>query len=113
MELMEVYHEAMATWIIARVTGGMCEGAKFVFDLIESAIRKKATEILLSPVQQLETVRVDFGRVHCYYRQPDITGAIAPPPPRDHAIPALRRNPTSLAQYPRLGHIVEPRCKAG
>jgi hypothetical protein len=43
MELMEVYHEAMATWIIARVTGGMCEGAKFVFDLIESAIRKEAT----------------------------------------------------------------------
>jgi hypothetical protein len=75
MELMEVYDEAMATWIIGRVTGGMCEGAKFVFDLIESAIRKEATEILLTPVQQLETVRVDFGRLHCYYRQPDITGA--------------------------------------
>jgi hypothetical protein len=26
MELMEVYHEAMATWIIARVTSGKCEG---------------------------------------------------------------------------------------
>ena len=75
MELMEVYHEAMATWIIARVTSGMCEGANFVFGLIESAIRKEATEILLTPVQQLEIVRVDFGRLHCYYRQPDITGA--------------------------------------
>jgi hypothetical protein len=31
MELMEVYHEAMATWIIARVTSGKCEGAAFVF----------------------------------------------------------------------------------
>lgn len=74
MELMEVYHDAMATWIIARVTSGMCEGANFVFGLIESAIRKEATEILLTPVQQLEIVRVDFGRLHCYYRQPDITG---------------------------------------
>ncbi len=45
MELMEVYHEAMATWIIARVTSGKCEGAEFVFGLIESAIRKEATSI--------------------------------------------------------------------
>jgi hypothetical protein len=44
-------------------------GAKFVFGLIESAIRKEATEILLTPVQELGMVRVDFGRLHCYYRQ--------------------------------------------
>ena len=75
MELLEVYHEAMATWIVARVTSGKCEGAKFVFGLIESAIRKGATEILLTPVQELDMVRVDFGRLHCYYRQPDITRA--------------------------------------
>ena len=75
MELMEVYHEAMATWIIARVTSGKCEGAAFVFGLIESAIRKEATEILLTPVQELEMVRMDFGRLHCYYRQPEITRA--------------------------------------
>jgi hypothetical protein len=75
MELMEVYHEAMAAWIIARVTSGKCEGAEFVFGLIESAIRKEATEILLTPVQELDMVRVDFGRLHCYYRQPDITRA--------------------------------------
>jgi hypothetical protein len=54
MELMEVYHEAMVTWIIARVTSGKCEGAEFVFGLIESAIRKEATEILLTPVQELD-----------------------------------------------------------
>ena len=53
MELMEVYHEATATWIIARVTSGKCAGAEFVFGLIESAIRKEATEILLTPVQDL------------------------------------------------------------
>ena len=41
MEFMEVYHEAMATWIIERVTSGKCEGAEFVFGLIESAIRKE------------------------------------------------------------------------
>jgi hypothetical protein len=73
MELLEVYHEAMATWIITRVTGGKCEGAQFVFGLIESAIRKEATEILLTPVQELDMVRMDFGRPHCYYRQPEIT----------------------------------------
>src|SRR5260221_4845670 len=44
MELMEVYHEAMAKWIIARATSGKCEGSEFVFDLIESAIRKEATK---------------------------------------------------------------------
>ena len=38
MEVMKVYNEAMATWIIARVTSGKCEGADFVFGLIESAI---------------------------------------------------------------------------
>ena len=75
MELMEVYHEALATRIIARVTNGKCEGAEFVFGLIESAIRKEATEILLTPVQELDMVRMDFGRLHCYYRQPDITRA--------------------------------------
>src|SRR5260370_40621739 len=75
MELMEVYHEALATRIIARVTNGKCEGAEFVFGLIESAIRKEATEILLIPVQELDMVRMDFGRPHCYYRQPDITRA--------------------------------------
>jgi hypothetical protein len=75
MELMEVYHEEMATWIIARVTSGKCEGAEFVFGLIESAIRKEATEILLIPVQELDMVRMDFGRLHCYYRQPEITRA--------------------------------------
>ena len=74
MELMEVCHEAMAAWIIARVTNGKCEGAEFVFGLIESAIRKEATEILLTPVQELDMVRMDFGRLHCY-RQPDITRA--------------------------------------
>ena len=68
MELMEVYHEAMAT-------SGKCEGAEFVFGLIESAIRKEATEILLTPVQELDMVRMDFGRLHCYYRQPEITRA--------------------------------------
>ena len=73
MELLEVYHEAMATWIITRVTSGKCEGAQFVFGLIESAIRKEATEILLTPVQGLDMVRMDFGRPHCYYRQPEIT----------------------------------------
>jgi hypothetical protein len=70
MELMEVYHEAMAKWIIARATSGKCEGSDFVFDLIESAIRKEATEILLTPVQESDMVRMDFGRLHCYYRQP-------------------------------------------
>ena len=70
--------KAMATWIIARVTSGKCEGAAFVFGLIESAIRKEATEILLTPVQELDMVRMDFGRLHrlhCYYRQPEITRA--------------------------------------
>jgi hypothetical protein len=75
MEFLEVYHQAMAMWIIARMTSGKCEGAEFVFGLIESAIRKEATEILLIPVQQLEIVRVDFGRLQYYYRQPDITRA--------------------------------------
>jgi hypothetical protein len=75
MELMEAYHEAMATWIITRVTSGNCEGAEFVFGLIESAIRKEATEILLTPVQELDMVSMDFGRLHCYYRQPEITRA--------------------------------------
>src|SRR5258708_25086772 len=75
MEVMKVYNEAMATWIIARVTSGKCEGAAFVFGLIESAIRKEATEILLTPIQELDMVRMDFGRLHCYYRQPDITPA--------------------------------------
>jgi hypothetical protein len=74
MELMELYHEAMAAWIIARMTSGKCEGAEFVFGLIESASRKEATEILLTPVQELDMVRMDFGRLHCYYRQPEITG---------------------------------------
>jgi hypothetical protein len=73
MELMEVYHEAMAKWIIARATGGKCQGSEFVFNLIESAIRKEATEILLTPVQESDMVRMDFGRLHCYYRQPKIT----------------------------------------
>jgi hypothetical protein len=75
MELMEVYHEAMAAWIIARVTSGKCEGAAFVFGLIESAIRKEATEILLTPIQELDMVRMDFGRLHCYYRQPVLLSA--------------------------------------
>ena len=75
MELMEVYHEAMATWIIAQLTSGKCEGAELVFGLIESAIRKEATEILLTPVQALDIVRMDFGRLDCYYRQPEITRA--------------------------------------
>ena len=74
MEVMKVYNEAMATWIIARVTSGKCEGAAFVFGLIESAIRKEATEILLTPIQELDMVRMDFGRLH-YYRQPEITRA--------------------------------------
>jgi hypothetical protein len=52
MELMDVYHEARAKWIIARATSGKCEGSEFVFDLIESGIRKEATEILLTPVQE-------------------------------------------------------------
>src|ERR1700675_1898626 len=75
MEVMKVYNEAMATWIITRVTNGKCEGAQFVFGLIESAIRNEATEILLTPVQELDMVRMDFGRLHCYYRQPEITRA--------------------------------------
>ena len=75
MQLLEVYQEAMGAWIIARVTSGKCEGAEFVFGLIESAIRKEATEILLTPVQELEMIRMDFGRHHCYYRQSDITRA--------------------------------------
>src|SRR5208283_5899604 len=75
MEVMKVYHEAMGTWIIARVTSGKCEGAEFVFGLIESAIRKEATEILLTSVQELDMVRMDFGRPHCYFRQPEITRA--------------------------------------
>jgi hypothetical protein len=74
MEVMKVYNEAMATWIIARVTSGKCEGVAFVFGLIESAIRKEATEILLTPIQELDMVRMDFGRLH-YYRQPEITRA--------------------------------------
>ena len=57
------------------MTSGKCEGAEFVFGLIESAIRKEATEILLIPVQELDMVRMDFGRLHCYYRQPKITRA--------------------------------------
>src|ERR1700737_3675654 len=74
MELMEVYHEAMAKWIIARATSGKCEGSEFVFDLIESAIRKEATEILLTPVQESDMVRMDFGRRNFYYRRPKIPG---------------------------------------
>jgi hypothetical protein len=74
MELMEVYHEAMAAWIIAWVTSGKCEGAQFVFGLIESAIRKEATEILLTPVQELDMVRLDFGRLHCYTGSPKLPG---------------------------------------
>ena len=65
MEVMKVYNEAMATWIITRVTNGKCEGAQFVFGLIESAIRNEATEILLTPVQELDTVRMDFYRLRC------------------------------------------------
>ena len=57
------------------MTSGKCEGAEFVFGLIELAIRKEATEILLTPVQELDMVRMDFGRLHCYYRQPEITRA--------------------------------------
>jgi hypothetical protein len=57
------------------VTNGKCEGAEFVFGLIESAIRKEATEIVLIPVQELDMVRMDFGRPYCYYWQPDITRA--------------------------------------
>ena len=57
MEVMKVYNEAMATWIIARVTSGKSEGAAFLFWLIESAIRKEATEILLTPIQELDMVR--------------------------------------------------------
>src|SRR5262249_18438363 len=64
MQLPEVYQNSE-----------MCEGTEFVFGLIESAIRKEATEILLTPVQELEMVRMDFGRKHCYYRQYDITRA--------------------------------------
>src|SRR6266403_611748 len=75
MEVMKVYNEAMATWVITRVTNGKCEGAQFVFGLIESAIRYEVTEILLTPVQELDKVRMDFGRLHCYYRQPEITRA--------------------------------------
>jgi len=74
MELMEVYHEAMAKWIIARATSGKCEGSEFVFDLIELAIRKEATEILLTPVQESDMVRVDFGRLHCYYGSQKLPG---------------------------------------
>jgi hypothetical protein len=58
-----------------RMTNGKCEGAEFVFGLIESAIRKEATEIVLIPVQELDMVRMDFGRPYRYYRQPDITRA--------------------------------------
>jgi hypothetical protein len=64
MQLLEVYQDSEK-----------CEAAEFVFGLIESAIRKEVTEILLTPVQELEMVRVDFGRHHCYYRQSDITRA--------------------------------------
>src|SRR6516165_1270761 len=64
MQLPEVYQNSE-----------MWEGTEFVFGLIESAIRKEATEILLTPVQELEMVRMDFGRHHCYYRQSDITRA--------------------------------------
>src|SRR5260370_36664383 len=73
MGLMEVYHEAVAKWIIARATSRKCEGSEFVFDLIESAIRKEATEILLTPVQASDMHRQDFGRQHHYFRQPKIT----------------------------------------
>src|SRR5260221_6960225 len=63
MELMEVYHEAMAKWIIARATSGKCEGSEFVFDLIESAIRKEATEtavqlVLNGIVDQYQGARI-------------------------------------------------------
>jgi hypothetical protein len=75
MELLEIYHQAMAKWIITRLSCGKCEGAEFVFGLIESAIRKEATEILLTPVKQLEIVRMDFVQLHCYYRHPEITRA--------------------------------------
>ena len=64
MQLLEVYQESEK-----------CEGAEFVFGLIESAIRTEATEILLTPVQELKMVRMDFGRHHCYYWQSDITRA--------------------------------------
>jgi hypothetical protein len=64
MQLLEVYQDREK-----------CEWAELVFGLIESAIRKDATELLLIPVQELEMVRIHFGRHHCYYRQPDITRA--------------------------------------
>jgi hypothetical protein len=64
MQLLDVYHDSET-----------CEGAEFVFGLIESAIRKEASEILLTPVQELEMVRMDFGRHDCYYPQFDITRA--------------------------------------
>ena len=35
---------------------------------------KRSDRILLTPVQELDMVRMDFGRLH-YYRQPDITRA--------------------------------------
>jgi hypothetical protein len=44
-------------------TGG---STNIFFGLIESAIRKEATEILLTPVQELDMVRMDFGRLHCW-----------------------------------------------
>jgi hypothetical protein len=31
-------------------------------------LQLEATEILLTPVQELDMVRMDFGRLHCYYR---------------------------------------------
>jgi len=55
--------------------GGTLERDLFDEELIESAIRKEATEILLTPVQESDMVRMDFGRLHCYYRQPKITPA--------------------------------------
>src|SRR5260370_41011200 len=56
MELIEVYHAAMGKWIIARATIGKCEGSEFVFDLIEWAMRKEATEFLLTPFQESDMV---------------------------------------------------------
>ena len=85
----------MAAWIIARVTSGKCEGAEFVFGLIESAIRKEATEILLTPVQELDMIRMDFGDCIVTIGSPKLPG------------PSLRTWQSilsSLAMSPREKH---------
>jgi hypothetical protein len=66
MEVMKVYNEAMATWIIARVTSGKCEGAEFVFGLIEADRTKGSIISNLEKCAYLTTTRLSSSTSNRY-----------------------------------------------